>query len=68
MIDKNKNIKILDIGTKILDILENNNIFTLNDLCCIRKSELKKMELTQKEIEKIQIELQLTGLNLKNNL
>ena len=32
------------------------------------KSDLKKVDLNQKEIEKVEIELQLMGLNLKNSL
>lgn len=47
---------------------DKNNISVLSKLCEKSKTELKKFELTQKEIDKIEIELQLIGLNLRGSL
>lgn len=68
MNEKDKDIHVLNLENDTFKILENNNIYILNDLCIKSKTELKKLNLTQKEIDKIEIELQLRGLNLKNNL
>lgn len=49
-------------------ILNDNQINTLGDLCDRTKTDLKKIEINQDEINKIDIELQLLGLKLKNSL
>lgn len=64
----NQSINRLDVEEKILKILEANNINTLGKLCGKTKSNLKEYDLTQAQINKIEIELQLLGLNLKNSL
>ena len=63
-----QSIRRLDVEDKILDMLENININTLGTLCGKSKSDLKKFDLSQNQINKLEIELQLTGLNLKNSL
>lgn len=63
-----QSIRRLDIKDEILNKLEDKKINTLGKLCRRSKSDLKKVDLNQKEIEKVEIELQLMGLNLKNSL
>lgn len=64
----NQSIARLDIKCEIIDKLENGNIDTLGKLSQMSKSSLKEYDLSQKEIEKIEIEMQLLGLGLKNSL
>ena len=61
-----QNIDRLDIEVKILDILKGNGIKHIKELCKLSKTDLKEMDIKQKEAEKIQIELQLLGLDLRN--
>ena len=59
----------LDIPDKIINILQSDNIMTLGELCKKSKKELKNnFNLNQNEIIKINTELQLLGLNLRNSL
>lgn len=62
---KKQYIQRLDINDKVIGILTSNNITTLGELCKKSKTDLKKLNLTQKEVEKIEIELELLALNLK---
>lgn len=61
-----KKIDIIDIPKEIKDLLKQNNVVTINDLCSKTKNELKQIRLSFSEINKIQVEVQLLGLNLKN--
>ena len=63
-----QNIERLDIPVSEINILKENNITTLGNLCDYTKTDLKGFELKQDNINKIQIELQLLGLNLKGGL
>ncbi len=65
---KKQSINRLNIGTTTLKILKENSIGTIGELCKKSKSDLKKINLSSNEINKIDIELQLEGLNLKNSL
>ena len=64
----NKSIVRLDVRCEIIDKLENAQIGTLGQLSQMSKSKLKEFDLSQKEIEKVEIEMQLLGLGLKNSL
>ena len=55
-------------NNSIIQVLEDNNIHTLGTLCGKSKTYLKELDLTQSQINKVEIELQLMGLNLKNSL
>lgn len=66
--DREQSISKLNLESSVLKILEKNNISVLSKLCEKSKTELKKFELTQKQIDKIEIELQLKGLNLRGSL
>ena len=58
----------LKVNQNIIDKLENKKINTLGKLTNKTKADLKKFELDKTDIRKVEIELQLLGLNLKNNL
>lgn len=63
-----QSIDRLDIGNNAINKLKENNIKTIGQLCKKSKSDLKKLYIEQFEVNKIDIELQLLGLNLKNSL
>ena len=65
---KKQSINRLDIPDRAIKILENNGITMLGNLIDNSKSDLKKWGLEQFEINKINIELQLIGSNLKGSL
>lgn len=65
---KKQSINRLDISDRAIKTLENNGITMLGNLIDNSKSDLKKMGLEQFEINKINIELQLIGSNLKGSL
>ena len=59
-------VKIPIAASKL--IIENNKIATIGQLCKKIKRDLKKLDIVQFDIKKIETELQLLGLDLKNNL
>lgn len=64
----NQSINRIEISDNATEILNRNKITTLEDLCNKTKTDLKKLEINQGEINKMDIELQLLGLKLKNSL
>ena len=62
-----QNIDRLDIPIKAIEILKQNKITIIEQLCDKSKTYLKNLGLNSLEIEKLQIELQLLGLNIKTN-
>lgn len=64
---RKQSIDRLDINTKTSEILKKNNINSLEKLCSTTKTNLKEINLEFNDIKKIEVELQLLGLNLKNN-
>lgn len=63
-----QSISRIEISDNTTEILNRNKITTLEDLCNKTKTDLKKLEINQGEINKMDIELQLLGLRLKNSL
>ena len=63
-----QSIERIDIDVKIIEILKESGIITIKDLTSKSKTDLKNLTLSFQEINKIQIELQLLGLNLKGGL
>lgn len=63
-----QSINRIEIRDNTTEILNKNKIITLEDLCNKTKTDLKKLEINQGEINKMDIELQLLGLKLKNSL
>lgn len=63
-----QSISRIEISDNTTEILNRNKITTLEDLCNKTKTDLKKLEINQGEINKMDIELQLLGFRLKNSL
>lgn len=63
-----QSIDVLNISQNVINMLKENNITTVDKLCKQSKSDLRKMKILKYDIDKIDIELQLLGLNLKNSL
>lgn len=63
-----QNIERIEIKDEIIEILKNNNITILNDLCNKKKKELKEMGIEYQFINDMELELQLLGLRFKNSL
>jgi len=64
----NQSINRIEISDNATEILNKNKITTLEDLCNKTKTDLKILEINQGEINKMDVELQLLGLKLKNSL
>lgn len=64
----NQYIDRLDVNQNALEKLKANEIITLGKLSKYKKSQLKDFGLQQKEISKIECELELLGLALKGSL
>lgn len=63
-----QNIDTLEIRDRqILQVLEHNNIKTVDDLTNITKLDLKQLDLKTDDINYISIKLQLQGLDLRDN-
>lgn len=60
-----KEIDIIDLPKEIIALLKQNEVKTIEDLCSKTKTDLKNMRLSFSEINKIQVEIQLLGLNLR---
>lgn len=63
----NENVDRLNISCKLIELLKQNKVTKISQLCNKTKTNLKNMNLTNTEISQIEIELQLLGLDLKNN-
>lgn len=63
-----QSIERIDIDVRIIELLKENGIIIIKDLCGKSKNDLKNLTLSFQEINKIQVELQLLGLNLKGGL
>lgn len=63
-----QSIERIDIDVRIIDLLKGNGIKTIKDICNKSKTDLKELTLSYQEINKIQVELQLLGLNLKGGI
>lgn len=70
MVDKIKeqSIERLDISCKTIDKLKENKITIIKQLSRKSKTDLKNIGLTANEYNKIEVEMELLGLCLKNSL
>lgn len=59
-----KNLNYLKINNKIINILNDNNIYNINDLWIKNRKYLKNLGLSDSEIKEIIIKLELIGLDL----
>ena len=62
-----KDISILKFEMVINNLLNNNGINTIYKLCNYARMELSNIGFTNNQINKIMINLQLKGLDLKTN-
>lgn len=62
-----QNIDRLDIPTRAIDLLKENGIEKIEQLCDKKRTYLKNLGLNSIEIDKLVIELQLLGLNINSN-
>lgn len=65
---REQNITRLNLNDHIVEILQNNEINKIKNVCSKSKSELKKIGFTPNEINNIEVEVELLGLRLKNGL
>lgn len=63
-----QSINRLNISDNVTGILKANSINTLENLCDKSKGYLKSIDIAQSDINKINIELQLIGLGLKERI
>jgi len=63
-----QNIERIEIKDEVLDILKDNNIILLNDLCNKKKKDLKELGIGYQVINDMELQLQLLGLKFKNSL
>lgn len=63
----NENIDRLNVSCKSIQKLKENKILILKEICSKTKIYLKDIGLEEQEINSIELELQLLGLNLKTN-
>lgn len=68
MISVTEDIAKLDLSSRVVNILRQNEINFINDLWQLNRKDLKKLTLTDKEIKSIIISLQLQGLDLNKKM
>jgi DNA-directed RNA polymerase alpha subunit len=68
MIGVTDDIAKLDLSSRVLNILRQNEINIISDLWQLNRKDLKKLSLTDKEIKSIIISLQLQGLDLNKKM
>lgn len=59
-----KRIEELGIDYDIIRKLNDNNIYTINDLWNLNRIELKKIKLNDNQVNQIIIKMQLCGIDL----
>ena len=59
-----KEVSLLKVDTEIIEFLKNNNINYIKDLCSLKRQELKKIGLKDRQIKQLIIQLELLGLGL----
>lgn len=64
----NQSIERLDIKDETIKKIQDEQIYTLGELCRKTKSSLINMKIDKKIVDDIEIQLQLMGLMLKGTL
>ena len=64
---KQQNIQRLNISDNTINILNQNKISSIGQLCRKSEEDLKSFSIELNEIEKIKTELQLLGLRIRNS-
>lgn len=63
-----KNIIELELDDDSIQMLTNNNIYTLEDVWNLKRIDLKRMGVRDSQINYISIKLQLLGLDLNRKV
>lgn len=63
-----ESIDIINMPKPIINLMKNNNILLVEDLCNTTKSDLKRINLSFYEINQIDIKLQIMGVCLKGSI
>lgn len=64
----NVDLEFLNIKSDIVAILKANDINTIEDLWQLKRKELKKLELSDSDINNIIIKLQLYGIDINRKI
>ena len=64
----NNNLSFLEINSSIINILNKNNVYIIDDLWKLNRHELKQIGLTDQQINQVIIRLQLIGLDLNKKI
>lgn len=64
----NQDIIKLDLESKLIEKLKNNNVNVINDLWKLKRTDLKKMGLNDTDINQIMIKMQLQGIDLNKKV
>lgn len=64
----NKSVDILNIDPKIINKLKKENIVLIKDLWVLNRKDLKKFNITDSEINKLIIGMQLLGFDLNKRI
>ncbi len=64
MLSTEDRITKTNLSPRVIKILHDNNIYFIKDIWVLKRKDLKKMSLTDKEIKSVIITLQLEGLDL----
>lgn len=59
-----KELSYLKIDSKVIEVLNNNNIHLISDLWPLTRKDLKSLKISDKDIHNIIVKLQLNGLDL----
>lgn len=68
MIIMDEKLEILGLDTIIVEKLNDNNIYNIKEVWLLKRQDLKKMRLTDREINSISIKLQLKGIDLNKKI
>ena len=63
-----KSIEMLNLDSKLLKILKNNDINIVSKLWEKSKEDLKAIDLSQEDIREIRVKLQLYGLDINRKI
>lgn len=67
-IEFSNDIKCLNISSKVINRLNKNNIYTIEELWSLNRKDLKNIGIVDQEINQIIIRLQLEGLDLNKKV
>lgn len=59
-----KELSYLKIDSKVIEVLNNNNVHLISDLWPLTRKDLKSLKISDKDIHNIIVKLQLNGLDL----